>query len=160
MEPSRDGGRKLWLSLALAALLTVLLTACGTGAGDGGGGAGIPSGLGGGMTSIGASLQDFSITLDKDQVPAGEVTFNVENNGPSIHEFVVVEADGRAPDALPLDDQGEVAEDDLTVVDELEDIAVGSTEELTVDLQPGDYIVFCNIDEHYSSGMNAGFTVE
>lgn len=132
---------KVILGVTIAALLV------GCGGGDGG-------------ESTAATLQDFSISLGGDQLKSGETTFEVENNGPSVHEFVVIEADGRDPADLPTEASGKVNEDELTVVDEIEDIAVGSTEELTVDLQPGDYIVFCNIDEHYASGMHAGFTVE
>lgn len=122
-----------------------LLAACGGG--------------GGGASTADASLRDFEIDLSEDSLSAGEVTFSVNNEGPSVHEFVVVEAGDYQPDGLPTDDSGAVIEDDVTVVDELEDIAVGSDEDLTVDLQAGDYIVFCNIDGHYSDGMNAGFTV-
>ena len=55
----------------------------------------------------------------------------------------------------------------IEVVDEIEDIPVGDSETLTVDLDAGPYVLICNIvqkeegglEAHYSEGMRAGFTV-
>ena len=68
-----------------------------------------------------------------------------------------------ASDKLPVaSDAPEVDEeaDELTAVDEVEDIAVGASEELTVDLKAGHYVVICNIPGHYQAGMRTEFTVE
>jgi uncharacterized cupredoxin-like copper-binding protein len=105
---------------------------------------------------------------DVDSVPAGEVTFEVTNNGPEdVHEFVILKTD-LAPDELPTDDTGAVAEDGegIEVIDEIEDVAVDATETLTVDLEAGSYVVLCNIydedeaEAHYAMGMRTAFTVE
>jgi hypothetical protein len=57
----------------------------------------------------------------------------------------------------------------MEVVDEIEDIPVGETPTLTVDLEPGAYALICNIvqeepdgtlEAHYAEGMRTGFTVE
>lgn len=106
---------------------------------------------------VAVTLEDFSITLDTASAPAGAVTFNVENKGPSTHEFVVIQTD-LAPDALPTDDAGDVSEDDLAPVDEIEDIEDGATPHLTVELDAGDYVLICNIPGHYRQGMHAAFT--
>lgn len=47
-------------------------------------------------------LSDFEIELGATSAPAGEVTFKVQNTGPSVHEFVVFQTD-LEPDALPVD---------------------------------------------------------
>ena len=60
---------------------------------------------------VDATLSDFEIELSASSAPAGEVTFNVQNDGPSTHEFVVFQTD-LADDALPTDDNGDVAESD------------------------------------------------
>jgi hypothetical protein len=50
-------------------------------------------------------------------------------------------------------------------VDEVEDIPVGDTPTLTVDLTAGSYVLICNIfdesenEAHYQEGMRTGFTV-
>ncbi|HEX3300956.1 MAG TPA: sulfocyanin-like copper-binding protein [Actinomycetota bacterium] len=107
--------------------------------------------------TVSATEQDFSITLASGSAPAGSVTFNIANQGPSTHEFVIVQTDD-APDALPTKD-GEVDEDKLTVVDEQEDIAPSTTATLTSNLDAGSYVIICNIPGHYEAGMRAGLTV-
>lgn len=108
-------------------------------------------------TKVSAKLHDFGIDLNQSTLSAGPLTFNLVNEGPSVHEFVIVRSD-MEPDSLPVVN-GEVNEAVLDAVDEVEDIAVDSTSELAVNLEPGSYIVICNITGHYEAGMHAGFTV-
>ena len=100
-------------------------------------------------------------------VGAGPVTFKVVNSGPEdIHEFVILKSD-LDPGALPVDDDGAVTEDGegMEVIDEIEDIEVGETMELTTTLAAGSYVLLCNIysaeeeEAHYRLGMRTGFTV-
>ena len=84
------------------------------------------------------TLQEFAVSADPASVPAGSVTFDVTNDGPDdVHEFVVIKTD-LAPTDLPTDKDGAVLEDGegMEVVDEIEDIPVGETPTLTVDLEP------------------------
>ena len=99
---------------------------------------------------------------------AGDVTFAVTNTGPEdIHEFVVLKTDLDAG-ALPVDDTGAVSEEGegITVVDEIEDIPVGESQDLSVSLDAGHYVLLCNIysedeqEAHYTQGMRTNFTVE
>jgi uncharacterized cupredoxin-like copper-binding protein len=109
--------------------------------------------------TIDVTLADFKMELGESSTPAGTVTFKVKNEGPSVHEFVVFNTD-LAEDALPRNDDGDVAEsDEFAPVDELEDIAKGSTPTLQVDLPAGSYVLICNVAGHYRQGMHAGFTV-
>src|ERR671922_896155 len=109
---------------------------------------------GGGGNAVGATLEDFSITLDSDSVTAGSVSFDIHNNGPSVHEFVVFATD-LAEDQLPTTDEGTVDEEGqgVELVDEVEDIQVDADESLDVDLDAGPYVVICNIPGHYQQGM-------
>ena len=106
---------------------------------------------------VSATEKDFSIDLASSSAPAGSVTFNISNEGPSAHEFVIVKTDD-APDALPVKDNT-VEEDKVDVVDEAEDIAPSTTATLTTDLEAGSYVIICNIPTHYGLGMHAAFTV-
>ena len=106
---------------------------------------------------VSATEKDFSITLSSSTGTAGPVTFNITNEGPSTHEFVVIQTDD-APDALPVKN-GTVDENGLTIVDENEDIAPSTTATLSVDLKAGSYVIICNLPGHYEQGMHAGFTV-
>jgi len=138
--------RRLWVLAAAAATLLVVATACGGGGGGGGGG-------------VDVTEKEYSITLSTNSGSAGDVTFNISNQGEKVHEFVVFKTD-LAEDALPVT-ADEVDEDspDLTLVDEKEDIAPGDSTDLTVDLDAGSYVVICNITGHYEKGMHAAFTV-
>jgi uncharacterized cupredoxin-like copper-binding protein len=128
----------------------------------------VAASCGGGATTVNVTLQEFSVIAEPASAPAGEVTFNVENIGPDdVHEFVVIRTD-LAPDALPTDETGAVDEtgEGLEVIDEIEDIPVGDTPSLTVDLEAGNYALICNIydeeeqEAHYAMGMWTAFTVE
>lgn len=134
-------------------LSMVAVVALGVGAAACGGGGGI---------SVTAS--DFKLELGTSSAAAGEVTFKVENNGPSVHEFVVFKTD-LAPDALPTkdDENGiEIVDEEgqgIEAIDEIEDIAVDSTQELKVTLTAGKYVLICNLPAHYKQGMHTAFTV-
>ncbi len=108
-------------------------------------------------TSVTATVKDFAIAIDPTSAAAGEVTFSITNEGPSTHEFVVVQTD-TAPADLPVTD-GLVSEDGITVIGEAEDIASGATPTLTLALEAGKYVIMCNIVGHYEQGMNVGLTV-
>lgn len=99
------------------------------------------------------------LTPTPDSAPAGEVTFEVTNSGEKDHEFVVVQTDLAIGD-LPFDEaEDEVIEDELTVVDEIENLTPGETKSLTVTLEPGNYALICNLEGHYRMGMRSAFTV-
>jgi uncharacterized cupredoxin-like copper-binding protein len=139
------GSLKVLLVLALAGLS---LAACSDG-GDGG-----PK----------VELSEFSITVDPSSVESGEVSFAVENVGAIIHEFVVVSTDLDSSDlATTADGSVDEAGEGITPIDEIEDIEAGDSGSLTVSLDPGNYVLFCNVVDgdqvHYQAGMHTTFTV-
>jgi uncharacterized cupredoxin-like copper-binding protein len=139
--------RKLLSGVVLVPLTVLALGGCGDDDDDGGAG------------DVGVTLRDFEIDLDETSAPAGEVTFDVQNEGPSVHEFVVFQTD-LGVDELPTDDDGNVAEGaDFEPVDEIEDIAVDAEPSLTLDLEAGAYVLLCNVAGHYEEGMVTTFTV-
>jgi len=131
---------------ALAAFGTVaLLAAC-------------SSGPAAPTSAITAKLVDWSMDLGGATGKAGAITFTVTNNGANVHEFVIVKTDLKA-DSLPV--TGELVDESaFTPVDEIEDIATGSTQTLSVDLAAGHYVILCNIEEHYAKGMHTDLTVQ
>ena len=127
----------------------------------------VAAGCGGGGEDVSVTLQEFAVGTDPASASAGSVTFNIENIGPDdTHEFVVIRTD-LDPTALPTEENGSVSEtgEGMEVVDEVEDIPVGDTPSLTVDLTAGSYVLICNIydeaekESHYQEGMRTGFTV-
>jgi uncharacterized cupredoxin-like copper-binding protein len=129
---------------ALAAVLAVALTSCG--------------GSGSGATGdVIVTLADFSLTATPGTFAPGPITFGIDNDGPSVHEFVVLRTDDE-PDALPVEN-GLIPEDQIDLVDEVEDIAPGTDSSLDVNLDAGSYVLVCNLPAHYEQGMFAAFTV-
>ncbi len=109
-------------------------------------------------TTITVGMTEFAFELSAASAPAGEVTFEVTNNGALPHEFKVVRSD-EAPDSLPLDG-AVVDESDLDIVDSIDEFAAGTTESGTFELEAGNYILLCNIAGHYQGGMFTAFVVE
>jgi uncharacterized cupredoxin-like copper-binding protein len=130
---------------------------------------GADGGDGGEATVVAVSLQEWAVVPAQSSAPAGDVTFEVTNDGPDdIHEFVVIRTD-LDPAELPVDENGVVDEEGegiIEVVDEIEDIPVGDSQDLTVSLEAGSYVLLCNIwsedeqEAHYAMGMRVAFTVD
>jgi uncharacterized cupredoxin-like copper-binding protein len=153
--------------LAAVSVIALAISACSTGTASPSAAAASPSAAGGGGTTVPVTLQEWSVLPASDSAPAGSVTFQVTNTGPEdVHEFVVLKTDLDAG-ALPVDETGAVTEagEGIEVIDEIEDVAVGATPELTVTLAAGKYVLLCNIydetekEAHYKMGMRTPFTV-
>jgi len=86
------------------------------------------------------------------------VTFETVNESDElVHE---IEVFGGAAEGVDLAVRNAVADvTDLTLIDEVEDIVPGGTSSLTLDLEPGTYLIICNLPDHYRNGMSAYLTV-
>jgi uncharacterized cupredoxin-like copper-binding protein len=137
-----------------------LLVSC-----TGGGGSSASSS---GNSPVAATVKEWQIDLSANTFSSGAVTFNITNDGDKEHEFVIRKTDLQSS-ALPLNSDGEVSEDapELTEVgdpSEVAEIQPGSSDKtITVTLQPGHYVIFCNLHVedllHYQKGMHTDFTV-
>ena len=104
-------------------------------------------------------IKDFKVQPAPASVEEGLVTLSVWNEGPSTHEFVVVQSDGPTNE-LPIGADGiRVDEDALVPVDELEEIGAKTRGILSLSLSPGHYVLFCNLEGHYLAGMHASIEV-
>jgi uncharacterized cupredoxin-like copper-binding protein len=137
------------LTTALVAL-SLLAVACG---GSGSGAAASPSADQGIVTT----LTDFDIKPAEAEAPAGAISFDLENDGPSVHTFFLVKTD-LAEDALPVVDHV-VDLGALEVLAEAGELAFERRASLTADLSAGTYVMFCDLPGHYESDMHAAFTV-
>jgi uncharacterized cupredoxin-like copper-binding protein len=95
---------------------------------------------GGGGETVDLSETEYKIDPADSTVKAGSVTFNVTNDGATVHN-VEIEGNG-------IEEQG------------TDDLQPGDTGDLTVDLQPGTYTIYCSIDGHEDLGMKGEITVQ
>ena len=128
------------------------------------------SGSPGAAQQINVTVQEFSVIPETTSTKAGKITFNVENKGPTqAHEFLVFKTD-LGVDELPTQSDGSLDEEDpaLEMIDEITEFNPGQKKSLTVELEPGKYILACNrgeetggqIPSHFAQGMRTAFTVE
>ena len=156
--------------------------ATGTGTGAGGTGTGAGSGAGTGthvacqpvgdpgtaQSQVQVALAEWSIAPAPAQVAAGRVAFLARNTGQQPHELVIV----RAPraDDLPVAPNGAVDENRLpadALIGEISPFPPGQTCTGVFTLQPGSYVLLCNIvtnrngrpEAHFAMGMSVPFTV-
>jgi uncharacterized cupredoxin-like copper-binding protein len=102
----------------------------------------------------------MSIRVDKPTVKAGTVTFEVTNWSRSVlHEILIISVDGpTAP--LPYDyPQARVPEDQVKVLGEAADLQPNTSKTFEVTLNPGFYLLICNVPGHYAAGMAASLSV-
>ena len=128
--------------------------------GDTGASGPMPTGLGHGMGGDMSKATMF-IKLDRKSVPAGEVTFEAKNSSKNlVHEMIVAPLNS-ADEILPYDgSETEVNEEKAGYIGEVEEVDPGKTGTATLDLKPGEYILYCNLPGHYMAGMWTILTVE
>ncbi len=120
-------------------------------------------------STVAVTLDEWSVQTPQPRVPAGRITFNVENIGAEPHELVIVRAAGD-PGALPVDEEGAVDEQKLppgALIGEIEAFPARTNCQGTFELAPGEYVLLCNVVErhggeqhvHYQLGMRTKLTV-
>jgi plastocyanin len=116
-------------------LAVVLLAGCGSDDGNDQA-AGDTTGGGGSVEITATEFQFDPSTVEVDA--AGETTFTLVN-------------DGEFPHALEIEGQG--------IEEETEEIDGGATTELTVDLEAGEYELYCPVGNHREQGMEGTLVV-
>jgi uncharacterized cupredoxin-like copper-binding protein len=94
---------------------------------------------GGGGETVDLSETEYKITPADATVKAGSVTLDISNDGATVHN-IEIEGNG--------------------VEEKSDDLQPGSTGQLTVDLKPGTYEMYCSIDGHEDLGMKGEITVQ
>jgi plastocyanin len=152
IPPTKRGARLAVLTVTGVAALSLVAAGCGdddeeptvatttptttTGA-TGGTGA---TGAAGGGETVDISETDFALDPDEVTAKAGTVIFKVTNDGDTIHNLEV---------------EGNGVEEELP-----QDLSPGDSGALTVDLEPGDYTMYCPVGDHREQGMEGTVTVK
>jgi uncharacterized cupredoxin-like copper-binding protein len=106
-------------------------------------------------------LKDFKVLQEATVVPAGTVSFLVRNQGPTTHEVIVVRTD-LAPDKLTLQPDGLTVNEEargIKFLEEVEGLDIDDRRTMVLDLTPGRYVLYCNLEGHYLGGMYEALTV-
>lgn len=105
---------------------------------------------------------EYGIELPPGPLPSGNVIVVDANRGTIPHELVLFKIAGpNAP--LPLRKDGSLDEESSALEDALDSgsaLAPGETRVLGADLDPGDYVIVCNLPSHYRLGMHEYVTVK
>jgi uncharacterized cupredoxin-like copper-binding protein len=95
---------------------------------------------GGGSSTVDLKATDFKFAPSDPTAKAGQVTFNVSNDGQTVHNLEV---------------EGPNGEQELS-----SDLSPGQSGTLTVDMsKPGKYEFYCPVDDHKQMGMEGEITV-
>jgi len=139
--------RRALACVALAA--GVLVAGCGSGA----------SGSATASAQVNVTERDFHIGLSASAVRAGTVRLHIHNAGPDDHELIVAP---QRSSGLQLRSDGFTVNEEAIASSEpgsIEPQQPGGTENLVVDLKPGRYTLFCNMEGHYMAGMHTTLVV-
>jgi uncharacterized cupredoxin-like copper-binding protein len=110
-------------------------------------------------TTPAAGGETLTIEMGEFYYKPGTVTIDAPNAGSAPHELVLAKTNDD-PAQLPTGSDGSVDEEALDVPGEISEVAGGADGTVTLDLDAGKYVIFCNLPGHYSSGMYGSLTVK
>jgi uncharacterized cupredoxin-like copper-binding protein len=142
--PGRRRSQGVVAALALAVALPAALASSGCGS---------PGASAAPEHAVTVSERDFHITAPA-ALQSGTVTLRVHNEGPDQHELIIVPG---SVASLPLRADGLTVDEAAVESSEpgaLEPGEPGTTRDLTVQLKPGRYVFFCNMEGHFMAGMH------
>ena len=131
--------RRTFTATAVA-ILALAISACGGSTPEETDPTGAPTGAppAGDATVVTASATEYAYELSTTTIPAGDVTFELTNNGSMSHDLVLEGGPGGGTDV----------------------IGGGETASFTVTLEPGTYTLYCSVGNHRAQGMEVEITVE
>jgi len=112
-----------------------------------------------GPAKVTVTMTEWAVNLSQASIPAGKVTFVLKNTGTITHELIIAKTDV-AQDKMSMQSEDPLKVDESASIGEIGDVDAGQTKEDIFDLAPGNYILMCNEQSHYMSGMHIAFTVK
>lgn len=104
-------------------------------------------------------LSEWGVGVSSSQVSAGEIAFHIVNNGLLLHEVVVLDTPESADALATRNGTVDFSAIPGDPVAELGEVGPSDTLDASLLLEPGTYVLFCNIPGHYSAGMYATLEV-
>ncbi|MGB8313810.1 MAG: plastocyanin/azurin family copper-binding protein [Aestuariivirga sp.] len=96
----------------------------------------------------------MGIKINKKSVPHGKVTFDVVNDSKeTVHEMLVAPVKDENTVLPFVENENRVNEEKSGDLGEVSELEPGKSGSLTLDLKPGNYLLFCNVPGHYTAGM-------
>ena len=112
-------------------------------------------------TTVHVTLTDqMELKLETNTIKAGRVILDVKNEAESQQHEVIIARLKDGNQAVPVaPGQDRVDEKKLKTLGEVSDLDRGKEGKLSINLKPGEYLLFCNMKGHYQAGMLAHLTV-
>jgi uncharacterized cupredoxin-like copper-binding protein len=99
-------------------------------------------------------MAPMGIKVDKTVVASGKVTFKVTNvSKDTIHEMLVAPIKDESTPMPYIAAENRVDEEHIGDLGEVSELDPGQEGALTLTLEPGLYLLFCNVPGHYVNGM-------
>jgi uncharacterized cupredoxin-like copper-binding protein len=99
-------------------------------------------------------MAKMGININPKFVPHGNVKFNVTNLASNLVHEVILARIKDENQLLPYDQtRSKVGVEAVQTLGSVADIDPNKSASLTLDLEPGKYILYCNIAGHYMAGM-------
>ncbi len=125
-----------------------------------------------GSPSLTLTFREWAIDKDREEIKAGASTFLLRNQSGRTHEFVVVRINSKSDLPKHTESTSEPLDEDQfseeQIVAELEHLPPGAEVRYDVTLDPGEYLILCNVMEptpdggmvsHYGMGMRTTLKV-
>ena len=103
------------------------------------------------------ALSEWAVKPSAASTKAGKTEFKVTNSGATPHELMIAKTDV-AHDKMEKA-AGIVDEAKYKPLARTKQLNGGQSEELSVELTAGKYVLVCNVSGHYDLGMHTAFTV-
>ena len=129
--------------------LALLIASCGSSAPET-----LPSNV---QVTVDLKDSPYSIVITPGTFQAGTILFGIRNAGAMPHQFDLIKTE-LAADKIPIDSATAKAKED-GLVKQVLNIQPGKVATVSADLQPGHYVIICNVAGHYQLGMHVDFTV-
>ena len=121
----------------------------------------LPENLGMAMPGADMSKAVMSITASPTTVPAGEVTFVATNKSSDFtHEMILIKVKDPGKQLPYMAADSKIDEDAAGHLGEVSELDPGKSGSLSMKLDPGTYMLLCNVPGHYMAGMWTTITVK